>query len=237
MMNWTRFFLFFGMWVLFAFGTNADDRRSAYQSRTFYENLDIQAIQPWDSYEQIEKYFFLIRDSRFIEDPEVKGTYRRISLMLPDFCCEARAFGAIEFLKHYSSVPLPNKIFIFDDGEGSLGLKTSFSQQGSVKWIDHVALAVRVQDQVYVIDPAVEITRPLKLQEWISSISYAKSNLSFSICHPDTFDPFSNCVDPEPEYNRALRHQTKCLMLERKRVKKLGLVPDIVLGDNPPWSQ
>lgn len=245
-MNWSR--LFFGIIILLSPWVFAEvdldqtgwkNRLSVYKSRSPYEHLDVQSIQAWDSYEQVLKYFLLIRDTRFIQDPQVKGALRRISWMFPDFCCNARALLAIEFLRKFKDLPLPNKLFIFGDRHryDNFSIESEFSQYGGVAWVDHVALTVRVGAQVYVLDPSVEITRPLKLDEWISALTHDKSNVSLSACHPDAFEPRSPCHEPRGELETALKHQNKCLKLERKRVKILGLDPNAVLFDYPPWTK
>lgn len=207
------------------------------ESRTSYSNIDVQSIQAWQSYEQVEKYFFLIRDARFIEDPQHQGVYRRISWMYPDYGCNPRAFFAIEYLKQYKDLPLPNKIFIFDIVESlSFSVDTPFSKRGHVNWNDHVALAVRVEDQVYILDPAIELTHPLELDEWIARMTEDVSKKSFSVCHHDAFEPWSLCYEPEYVVKKATKHQNICLRKERKRVEKLGMDPTEVLGDTPPWK-
>ncbi len=211
---------------------------SAFKSRTKYEQLNIQAIQAWESYEQVEKYFFLLRDTRFIKDPRIEGFKRRISWMLPDFGCDARAAIGVEFLKTFKELPLPNKIFIFDNtNENKLVAKTAFSLWGDVEWVDHVSLAVRVKNEVYVLDPSIELSRPLKLVEWIAAMTDSPENVSFSICNPNTFDFSKSCSQPEIELQKAKAQHNRSLVLERKRVKKLGLDPDLVLADAPPWSK
>lgn len=235
--KWMYFFLLTGITIFPNPKILAKDL-SAFKSRTTYENIDVQSIQQWDSYEQVNQYFLLVRDTRFIEDPKIKGTYRRISWMLPDFGCNARAALAIEYLKKFKNLLLPNKLFIFVDHKvGPLLIETNFSPEGDVEWMEHVALVVRVKNQVYVLDPSIELSRPLELDQWISVMTNDKRSLSFSVCDSDTFEPADDCNHPKIDLKNALKQQNTCLVLERRRVKKLGLDPDLVLGDEPPWSK
>lgn len=197
------------------------------------KNLDKTSfvkVTQWTSYEELESRFKKLRDERFIHDPEKEDLLRRESWMFPDDGCYARASLMNDNLIKWTSEPV-SKIFVF----GDLMVKTDNSEYGYVGWWFHVAPIVRVDDEKYIIDPAVEPERPLKLVEWLERMG-DKSEMKIAICNPFAYTPESLCVSaPESDDDIAMADQLMFLPLERERLISLGRNPDLELGERPPW--
>ncbi|KYG70802.1 hypothetical protein AZI85_02410 [Bdellovibrio bacteriovorus] len=195
------------------------------------KNLDLSEIPDVGSYADLEREFKYVRDTRFLqtEDPSFP---RRLTWMYPDDGCYARAeMAKIGLVEH--NFPAPKKIFVF----GNLHAITKNSPTGDVMWWYHVAVTYRVGNEAYVFDPAIEPSRPLKLTEWNDKVGGSRSNVQYTICHKDTFDPSQDCVKPHALTEKeAVSEQVSFLEYEWDRVKELGRDPYKELGEFPPWS-
>ncbi len=130
----------------------------------------------------------------------------------PEDGCYARASMANKTAFH-QFFPLPGKVFAF----GNLTVQTSFSPRGSVSWWYHVAPVVEVDGEKYVLDPAIEFTRPLSLKEWLGRMG-DPSRIKVSFCGSGTYVPSDSC-DKETDGLElgALRSQRSYLKLEAPR--------------------
>ncbi len=194
------------------------------------KNLNINDLPNVGSYPDLENQFFYIRDTRFLttENPAFP---RRLTWLYPDDGCYARAEVAkIEIAEH--GFMEPKKVFVF----GNLSANSDNSPTGSVQWWYHVAAAYRVGSEAYVLDPALEPHRPLKLAEWNERVGGTHAYVQYSICDKDAYDPNSDCYRPTPlSRTEALYEQKGFLQDEWDRLLELKRNPEKELGDFPPW--
>lgn len=134
-------------------------------SEDFYKK-----VGAWDDLEQVGRAFRLIRDARFIEFNSEK---HRLNWLEPnDRMCMQRAGLAAGILLH-SGFPMATSV-LFSGGfiscsawrDGDAGGQ---KRDGSacISWPWHNALGVRVGDEVYILDPALNFERPVTLREWV----------------------------------------------------------------------
>ncbi len=101
-----------------------------------------------------------------------------------------------------------------------------------MEWWYHVALAYRVANEVYVLDPALEPHRPLKVAEWNFLIGGDKARPKYAICASETFDPSEDCYKPKAyDTDRAFAEQALFFDSEWDRLLKLQREPERELGD------
>ena len=205
-------------------------RKSAIGSSVPLPEVDLNEIPQLNDYVELERAFLYLRDVRFLEDPEFTGLQRRSSWIFPDDGCYARASLAIENLQNHSALR-PLKIFAY----GNLVAKTSNTFEGTVTWWYHVAPILGAQGNYYVLDPALEPKRPLLLKEWASRLGQSQY-ISYNICQPQTYMPYSSCDNPASnEDENAASDQLGFLPLERERILELDRNPIEELGEHPPW--
>jgi hypothetical protein len=205
-------------------------RTSAIGSTVPLPELDLKHIPQLNDYLELEGVFQYIRDIRFLVDPDFVSIQRRSSWMFPDDGCYARASLAIQNIQKRNSIT-PLKIFAY----GNLVAKTANTFEGTVTWWYHVAPIIGAQGNYYVLDPALEPKRPLLLKEWASRLGQSQY-ISFNLCQPHTYLPYSSCDNPSgTEDENALADQLGFLPLERERILELDRNPDEELGEHPPW--
>jgi len=194
-------------------------------------NVDFNNVIKLTDYAAVEAAFQKTRDVRFLRDPEDANFMRRISWMYPDDGCFARSSLVIQKLEE-SDQKVFSKIFVF----GNLSVQSSNALWGSVEWWYHVAPIVTDGTEKYVLDPAVDASRPLKLMEWIGRIS-PHDAVSLAVCKGHTYEPEdSSCDSPlETGDDIATMDQLYFLPDERQRLYDLGRDADKELGDFPPW--
>lgn len=203
---------------------------SAERAKKSLINLDTTTVTEIASLAELQEQFMYIRDSRFIKTDRPEFP-RRITWLFPDDGCYARAELAKFELKK-NDFPEPKKIFVF----GNLEAVSNNAPYGSVNWWYHVAVTYRVGQDVYVFDPALEPTRPLKLSEWNDAVGGSESFVDYSICSADTFDPSADCYHPTPmDYEASINAQKPFLDPEWWRIIELNRNPEEELGNNPPW--
>ncbi len=193
------------------------------------QDLDIQQI-PQMLESDLEREYKFIRDSRFLKSNR-SDFPRRITWLFPDDGCYARAdIAAIKLIE--KGVIAPKKIFAF----GNLVVQSPNSLTGLVTWWYHVALTYRVDQQVYVLDPALEPHRPLLLQEWNTLIGGESTQIFYSICAARTYDPDRNCENPKMVSPADVEaEQSGFFKVEWTRLTLLNRDPEQELGDHPPW--
>lgn len=177
--------------------------------------------------EQLQAIFYYIRDTRFMNDGQHQ---RRLSWLYPDDGCFARAAMSSYKLKNY---PIPHKVFIF----GNLQVKTPNTKSGTVSWWYHVAVAYRVDQQVFIIDPSINPQEPMTINDWGLSMVANLNAAQFSVCNQYSYDASSSCSGQNPRSeNSAYNDQLYYLGLEWTRLQKLNRNPEKELGDEPPWK-
>lgn len=201
---------------------------SAERQKKYLSELSIETVAEV-SPETLNSLFGYLRDTPFLS---ANPFPRRATWLFPDDGCYARA--AMMSL-HYSEMTTaePVKVFAF----GDLRAKTANSPDGFVTWWYHVAIAYRVQDQVYVIDPSVEPTRPVTLQEWAQKISPVPRDVKFSFCSKAAYDPDSNCFGTDQDNPARIYYEQRFFLEpEWERLEELGRSPMLELGTQPPWK-
>jgi hypothetical protein len=203
--------------------------KNAQEAAVKIDELDANAVTEWNDL----NIFSQVRDERFLETDEDADFLRRISWLYPDDGCFARA-GLMVNLFRKSNLPDPTKVFIF----GDLQVKTDNSPDGSVSWWYHVAPAVRVNNEVMVLDAAIEPNNPLPLKEWVGRQTENVMSVNLAYCKTDAYSPADSCLTPDgKDAADAEKDQLHYLKYEWKRQVKLGREPTEVLGDNPPWKK
>lgn len=207
------------------------NRQFAIDVATLIEEADLSAVTPMADYKTIQSYFEKIRDARFIEDPQ-ENILRRITWLYPDDGCFARASMINEQLEAQGQATL-SKLYVF----GNLEAQSPNAVDGSVEWWYHVAATATDGKNIYVLDPSVEPMRPLLIKEWLGRLGQDPFK-SISVCHPDTYTPYSHCYKPSTaEKTTALEDEIYFLPYEKSRLEWLGRDWKSELGDNPPWSK
>lgn len=206
-------------------------RTTPLSQATIYDESKLPEVTSWREKDLLTR-FESLRDGRHLVMSGKPEMPRRPSWLYPDDGCFARA-AMVNRQAFRSFYPTPNKVFAF----GNLRVKTPHSKRGVVGWWYHVAAIVQVKDKKYVIDPSIELTRPLELQEWIKRMGNPQK-IKVAICGSGTYSPGDSC-DKKTDgiESRARRAQEHYLRLEWERVKALGLPPEDKLGNNPPWQK
>ncbi|HET9930005.1 MAG TPA: protein-glutamine glutaminase family protein, partial [Polyangiaceae bacterium] len=149
--------------------------------------------------------FERIRDERFQCDPAHPNFARRLTWLAPAVSCEARAELVSAKLAEWG-YPRPGKVFVF--GSPDLVVSTPNSESGRVSWPWHVAAAVRVGDEAYVFDAALEPRRPLTVLEWASRMAPSVESLTAAVCDAAAFQPSSYCFgEPVSKTRTALAYE------------------------------
>lgn len=209
-------------------------RTSAKSKAVLFAKLDTSVMIQWKSEEQVKEAFEKIRDTRFLDPESVPKFLRRSSWLYPMDGCFARAGLAVKNLMDWK-FPTVYKLFVF----GDLTVDTLNSPMGQVTWWFHVVPAVKLKDEVYVLDPAIEAHRPLLLKNWLETMTVDVKSLKLSICDGQTYTPADSCLappkDPLDDWGRF--DQMEYLELEWENLLKLRRSPEKELGDNPPWLE
>ncbi len=166
-------------------------------------------------------------------DPTRPGFLRRLTWLYPQHECEARAQLAADKLAEWGYAR-PYKLFV----SGPLKASTPNDPSGYVSWDWHVAAAVRVNGKVFVLDAAIEPSRPLPLEEWVLRLVPGLDKARGVICEPMAFDPATRCLGGKThQTERALDLERKAFPEEWTLQIKLGRNPEKVLGDDPLWFE
>lgn len=206
--------------------------KNAQEAAVKINKLDTSVVSEWGKTIDFMAVFFRLRDERFMETEDNPGFFRRISWQYPDDGCFARAGMMIERLRQWN-VPDTSKVFIF----GDLTVKTDNSSTGEVSWWYHVAPAVRVNDQVYILDAAIEPHKPLALVDWVKTMTPDPMQVKLAFCKANAYGPDDSCSNPtDKDPEDAPADQLRYLDREWRRAKELARDPLEVLGDNPPWK-
>ncbi len=180
----------------------------------------------------VQENFVYVRDYQFLKDSS-HNILRRSTWMYPDDGCYARAELMAQNLEQ-ASKEQPVKVFAF----GNLTVRTKNSQSGAVSWWYHVAIAYKSDNKLWVLDPSLEPSRPVTIQEWGNMMGLKRSQISFAICSVNTYDPERECNNPEKvTRNFAISDQSYFLKPEWERLLTLKRSPQQELGDQPPWAK
>lgn len=203
---------------------------SVYRRVSESEALQV-SMQTLPSLDVLNELFSRVRDRRILRSDQ--DFPRRPSWMYPDDGCYARAEVASQLLIQEGY--RPSKIFAY----GNLRVQTKNSENGFVEWWYHVVVGYRVGSINYVLDPAIDPTRPLTLKEWISKMKLESDDrVEISVCDSSAITPDSLCQgsrDYGLDYAKDL--QDPFLDSEWSRLLSLKRDPKVELGMKPPWSQ
>jgi hypothetical protein len=203
------------------------DAGTPYREARLYTGEGLAAATVWSS-AVLQAQFEQMRDDRFISWSGHADFPRRITWLYPNDGCFARAGAANLWFKDHG-VSVPSKVFAF----GSLSLKTSNTPWGYASWWYHTAPIVEVDGTKYVLDPSVDPTKPLKLDEWLDLIG-TPSKIKVAICAPGSYTPKDSCSNAVVG-TYSVNHTKQYLSSEYNQLKKLNRDPTSELGDNPPW--
>jgi hypothetical protein len=201
-------------------------------SAKYYSEATLKKPVAWRSMEDLQERFEYLRDERFLTTPDEPDFPRRISWLYPKDGCFARAalFNRNAFRMY---IPIPNKIFVF----GNLRVKTPNASGGVVGWWFHVAPIVRVGDTKYVMDPAIEATKPLPLHEWLARMG-KPGKIKVAICGSGAYSPSDSCEEKTDGLEFAAERTIKqYLKLEKEELRRLGRNHELELGEHPPWKK
>lgn len=198
--------------------------------------LDFSSVPQWQQrpLQQLLSVFQYVRDLRFVPWSGHQNFPRRSTWLYPDDGCFARAALVNQNLEKHKFVR-PGKLFAF----GDLKVKTPNAPGGSVSWWYHVVPIVRVGQNVFVFDPAIEPDHPLTPKEWFAKMADSPQNLTASVCDSYAYAPSSPCFESDPRNasdTNAINDQMNYLDSEWARIQDLGRDPQRELGDSPPWA-
>lgn len=226
------------------------DEITAFEDRMMYEDFMIAKDysdneQPdWNSHQLMMDKFYYVRDTRMLDwiIPETwelpnsgEEFPRRITWMYPDDGCYARAEMMVNSLQESIAPLTMMKIFVF----GNLYVETDNSPNGFVQWWYHVAPTILNNGEYWVFDPAIDPHNPLKLNDWLRTMTDDIESLDLSLCSTHTFTPNNDCYKPHVYQEEHIeRHMGRLLNAEYWRLQQL-VTRDVFgeLGDNPPWLQ
>lgn len=196
------------------------------------ENLDISKVSEVQNLETLFEYFQYLRDTKFFAQEGKPIHNRRISWLYPDDGCFTRAMMMAHHIFALKKIEA-KKIYAF----GNLRAHSDYGLDGIVRWWYHVAISFKVDNQLYVFDPSVDFNKPLTVLEWKKNITDDDDSISFSICSADTYGPDDSCDSPTKFPTDSFK-QSQFLYLDYEwtRLLHLKLVPQDLLGENPPWK-
>jgi hypothetical protein len=99
-----------------------------------------------------------------------------------------------------------------------------------------VAVLIRHDNKFYVIDPSLEINKPIELADWVKLQVKNPNDAELAICSSNAYSPSSYCDATKGlSEDEASEEISDYLRLERTNLKRLKRDPDAELGNNPPW--
>ena len=196
------------------------------------DELDLSNVPQWKSARQLQVAFERIRDERFLFVNTMPDFPRRLSWLYPDDGCHARAQLSGINLKNWGYI-WPAKIFVF----GALRIRTENHPHGFVSWWYHVVPIVKLEEDYFVFDPALDYYQPLMLDQWLLKMTTSLDIIEASICDPQVYVPSDKCFsDTNNEILQStIDDEVWFLKQEWERLLQLGRNPEIELGDYPPW--
>lgn len=203
----------------------APAKDSVMNVRVRYAALNLSDVPEYRSYEEVKSAFEYVRDTKFLT---YEGEARRIPwLFIKDFC-QSRAHHVVRELAAAGFVK-PKKVFL----HGILNMKNKYFelQEGEMIW-QHIAPIVSVKGIHYVLDPAIDQRAPMKLDQWINSLTQEKDKALLAICSGDTYLQTSSCYNPEINSHEEEMIELDTywsLRLEWNTVKYFGDDPQEVL--------
>lgn len=204
--------------------------REVYDSRTDVANADLSKVPVWTDAD-IVTLFRATRDARYMVDDN--NFIRRPSWLYPDDGCWVRAeLAAIAAAE--AGKPKPYKLFSF----GNLTVATPNAPGGSVSWWYHVVPLVKnTSGQAYVLDAAIDDTRPLPWKTWLLKQVPVLTDVEVTIADSNAYHPGSPTIGGDaPSKDSVVSDLSYYLSAEWSRQSDLGRDPVTQLGYFPPWG-
>ena len=205
---------------------------SAWNSQVPFDQLTFDSLPAVAHLSELQIIFERVREDRtwvWQEKPEFS---RRIPWLYAEDGCYLRAELLVDRMKAWK-YPIPNQIFVF----GNLNFS---NQYGEFNWWYHVAPIVRVDKDVFVIDPSLDFKKPLPLKDWILKVTDRLDSVQVAICGSGTLGPDEDCSLQSPALGAVTRESIlqNFLALEWNFLEEfLGTPPVRPLGDFPPWKE
>lgn len=188
---------------------------------------------------RIREEFRRTRDVRFMTAEEDPNFNRRNSWMFPDNGCFARS-EMVASMSGDRGFPKPYKLFSFATVNNGLRVATSNHPTGFVNWNWHVVPIVKSANdgQYYVLDPAIDPTRPLQWQAWLYRQVSNLDMVRVVVGDSNAYDLYSFVTGGENRRDDAY-DALHLLFLEQEwdRQEQLLRDPYVVLGEKPPWKR
>jgi hypothetical protein len=185
-------------------------------------------VEPWSSEQPIDRMFHRAFDRYLPWYEPLTGTQydRRISWRYPRDGCFNRAELLNNRIKQFG-FPALQKIFVF----GNLATRTPDAPEGKVRWWYHVAPVTQVNNEILVIDPALDKKAPMPITQWLNTLVNAvnkrtSKDMKIAICDANAYTPMSSCNGGQQINDSNLRKgATKYLDAEWENMRLIGLDP------------
>lgn len=206
---------------------------SVANSSVAYKDLDVSFIRDFEkSDDEIQVLFETIRNHRFLDDPDVTNFKRRITWLYPTDGCFVRAEFVSKLIKKDNPNAHFQRVFIF----GDLEVKTKNSPSGVVGWWYHVAVLIKHDNKTFVIDPSLDVIKPLELIDWVKLQVKDPNDAELAICSDSAYSPSSYCDATQSLSDlEATEVISDYESYERTNLERLKRDPEAELGNNPPW--
>lgn len=165
-----------------------------------------------------------VRHVRIYSNPNPGDYKRKAPWLYPIDGCYAKAahVAAQASARGYAR---PGKVFAF----GRLRYDSPYSRRGRVWWSYHVAAAYHIGPTVYVIDPMINGSAAMTLNQWLGQISNNPSSVRVKLCDANAYSPSSRCRGSNGN-GAYLGHIRYVLQREYSNLKNLGLSPSKLLA-------
>ena len=210
------------------------------ENETTASALNFSNVPIWTDAD-IMAQFAQTRDNRYMTHPSNPGFPRRITWMLPDDGCFARA-EQVAVQAAQAGKQRPHKLFAF--GIPTLHVSTDNHPNGWEEWSWHTVPVVRNSaGEPIVFDAALSPCKPLPWRKWlalmvndVAKFDIPGSGYTVSLGDSWAYGEFS-LVTGEPSHSaESVNDELTFMPYEWDRQIELGRNPNVVLGATPPWS-
>lgn len=196
------------------------------------ELRDAACVPRWTA-QQLRQGFAAIRDERWLFAEARPDFARRIPWLSALTGCEQRAVTANYQLTR-AGLPTPWFMRAWAKRGKTFLVQTANEPDGDVNWSGHVAPVVRVDGELFVLDPALDPRAPLPVQAWLRLFSTVEIR-DVALCRDH--ENGTECLDAAPAPQRDPRQLiADVLDFEWNAQELLGHDPTRSLGACPPWT-
>lgn len=162
--------------------------------------------------------------NRMYTNPNPGNYKRRAPWLFPADGCYAKAahVSAVAKAQGFGS---PGKVYAF----GHLSMATRFAKEKRVWWSYHMASAYQIGGVIYVLDPMMNSSSAVTLDQWVSRMSSDPKNVQVKLCDGNSYSPYSKCVGGNGN-GAYLGHIPEVLKLEYQNLQNIGMPPQPVLA-------